>query len=214
MNEYNGRPPDVQMNPGAYSAQPNPQMNPGAYSAPPEIVPEDPKGKKKKTEGWYLLSSILRLLTEIASIAAICFLLITFVFGLYRNSGSDMMPSMQDGDLIFYYRLDKEYDLSDVVIAEMGGELRVLRVVAKGGDTVDIKDGGLYVNGWLQSESRITRETEAFKGGIDFPVTLEADELFLLGDARTNATDSRIYGPVSVSDTKGRVITVLRFRQI
>jgi signal peptidase I len=87
-------------------------------------------------------------------------------------------------------------------------------VVALAGDTVDITEKGFYINGALQREPDIYRETERYQDGIDFPLTVLEGHVFVLGDNRTGTTDSRIYGPVRINDTQGKVMTVVRRRSI
>ena len=82
------------------------------------------------------------------------------------------------------------------------------------GDTVDISEDGLIINGSLQQEDNIYEDTQRYEEGIDFPITLQEDEIFLLGDSRENATDSRIFGPVKTNETLGKVIMILRRRGI
>jgi signal peptidase I len=50
--------------------------------------------------------------------------------------------------------------------------------------------------------------------GIEYPITLAVGEVFVLGDARENATDSRVYGAVNEKDTLGTVIAVIRRRNL
>jgi len=87
-------------------------------------------------------------------------------------------------------------------------------VNATAGDTVDITENGLVINGGLQQERDIYRKTERYAGGIGFPVTLKEGQVFVMGDARDGVTDSRIYGPVNVRDTLGKVITIVRRRNL
>jgi len=94
------------------------------------------------------------------------------------------------------------------------GDAQVRRVIAVAGDTVDIKERGLMINGSFQQESEIFFETVRYEEGIDFPLTLQEGEVFVLGDARINVADSRIYGPVRIEDTKGKVFTILKRRNL
>jgi signal peptidase I len=141
-------------------------------------------------------------------------LVFTFFYGLHRNLDPDMVPAVKDGDLVMFYRLDKEYAAGDLLVLSFQGQRQVRRVVAAAGDTVDIISGGLTVNGSLQQELEIYEETQRYEGGIEFPVTLKEGEVFVLGDSRKNATDSRVYGPVNAKDTLGTVITVIRRRNL
>lgn len=159
-----------------------------------------------------LWKDILYLFGKLAGIL-LCFILLSlFVFGLYRNRDADMYPALKDGDLVVYYRLDKDYVASDCIVLTYDGRKQVRRVVAVEGDTVDITEQGLVVNGLLQWENYVYEETRRYAEGVNFPITLQEGEVFVLGDARAGATDSRIYGAVNVADTNGKVMFILRRR--
>lgn len=144
----------------------------------------------------------------------IIFMAITllFVFGICRCGDNMMSPAFKDGDIVVYYRLEKEYSQSDAVVVEKSGETQVRRIVAKGGDKVDITENGLLINGYPQQEKDIFKDTLPYKKGITFPITLKKDEYLVLGDNRTIAKDSRIYGVVKGKEIKGSVITLIRRR--
>ena len=95
-----------------------------------------------------------------------------------------MRPAVKDGDLVIFYRLDKEYVASDVVILKQGGETQVRRVIAVEGDTVDINENGLMVNGAIQQETEIYGTTDRYAEGVAFPLTVGEGQVFLLGDGR------------------------------
>lgn len=161
-----------------------------------------------------LLQEILYFLIKLTLIALAVTLIFTFMFGIIRYNSNNMNPAMQEGDLIVFYRLDKEYKASDAIVVKYDGEYQVQRVIAVAGDTVDITEGGLMVNGAYQSETRIYTETYRYEEGIDFPLTVPEGEVFVLSDNRINAVDSRLYGTVCIKDTYGSVISVLRRRNI
>ena len=135
-----------------------------------------------------------------------------FIFGICRISDNMMNPSFKDGDLAVYYRLQKEFRPSDVVVLEKNGKTQVRRIIAVAGDTVNLTEAGLEINGYLQQEKDIYTETLPYKEGITFPITVGQDEYFVLGDNRISAEDSRMYGIVKKQEIKGTVITLLRRR--
>lgn len=188
-----------------YAAIPEPQRSreppqePAAYAPPPQPP---------------LWKDALLLLGKIVAICLSFLLLFTFLFGLYRNADADMTPAVRDGDLVIFYRLDKRYIAGDVLVLEFEEKKQVRRVVATAGDTVDITNEGLIINGAIQQEPDIYFATYRYEGGAEFPATLGEGQVFVLGDHRTNATDSRIYGVVEVRDTLGKVMAVLRRRGI
>ena len=154
------------------------------------------------------------LILKILAIAGILVLTFTFALGIFRNPDISMAPAVKDGDLVFFNRLDKSCVSSDVVVVKKQGEKQVRRVVAIAGDTVDITEDGLMVNDAYVQEPGIYEQTGRYAEGIEFPVTLEEGEIFVLGDKRENSTDSRIYGPVKTEDILGKVITLIRRRGI
>lgn len=161
-----------------------------------------------------LIKELLLLLGKIAAIVLIVLLAFSFLYGVHRNVDASMQPAIKDGDLILFYRLDKAYVAGDVLLLDYEGSRQVRRVIATAGDTVDITEDGLFINGALQQEPAIYEQTERYADGVSFPLTVGEGQVFVLADARENATDSRIYGIVSVENTLGKAITILRRRGI
>lgn len=156
---------------------------------------------------------LLGLVLKIAVIAAFAALLFTLLFGLLPAPDNTMYPAVRQGDLVIYYRVQKQYNSRDLVVVKKRGQLQIRRVVAVAGDTVSLSaDGDLMVNGYPQQENGIYTKTEPYTKGITFPVTLREGELFVLADNRTGAMDSRLYGPVPIRETRGAVITLIRRR--
>jgi len=154
------------------------------------------------------------LLLKVAVIVVVFGLIFSFTHGVARNTDPDMAPTVKAGDLVMFYRLDKNYQVSDLVMVRYRGENQVRRVVAQAGDVVDITADGLVVNGALQQEPDIFQPTNRYADGIRLPVTVGPGQVFVLGDARDNATDSRVYGPVNAKDTLGKVIAVVKWRDL
>jgi len=157
---------------------------------------------------------LFSLLIKIIVITSIALLAFTFMYGLHYNVDPSMYPAIKDGDLLMYYHWNKDYRAGDLLLLNYQGETQVRRVIATAGDTVDITEAGLMINGALQQERDIFKKTERYAEGIDFPITLGENEVFVLGDAREGVTDSRIYGAVNTKDTLGIVITILRLRNL
>ena len=174
----------------------------------PEI--KDAKKSKKKRTIWNDLSALL---IKIGAGAVLILLLMTYLFGISRLDGTSMQPAVNDGDLVVFYRLDKQYSTLDLAAVEYEDEVYVLRVVAKSGDTVDINENGFFVNGALQFENyTYGSQTMRYVAGPEFPLKLNEDELFLLADNREGATDSRLFGAVRKEDTLGKIMMIIRRR--
>jgi signal peptidase I len=151
---------------------------------------------------------------KIVVIVAAFTLVFTVVFGLARTTDPGMSPAVKDGDVALFSRFGKSYRVGDLVVLVHSGQREIRRVVAIAGDTVDITTDGLFVNHCLQQEPTIYEPTRRYADGIDFPVTIGDGQVFVLGDARDNATDSRVYGAVDEKQTLGKVIALLRRRSL
>lgn len=178
------------------------------------MAPPPSHRNRGRPEASSLFKETMFLLLKIAAVVIAFILVFTFLYGLHRNTDPAMDPAIRDGDLVLFYRLDKTYAAGDTLLLEYDGQRQVRRVVATAGDTVDITEDGLMINGALQQEPKIYQETYPYADGVTFPLTIGEGQVFVLGDARENATDSRIYGAVNTKDTLGKVITILRRRNI
>lgn len=125
-----------------------------------------------------------------------------------------MYPKLMAGDLLAYSRLEKKYYVGDVVSVTVNKEEHVLRVVAQGGDTVEFTEDGFFVlNGQIQYEE-IMQETFALENSdIEYPYQIPSGSYFLLGDARSDCADSRLFGAISGKQVNGKVIGCFRHRK-
>ena len=150
---------------------------------------------------------------KIAVIILVAVLAFTFFYGFHRVDDPGMSPMIRDGDLVMFSRTNRNPIIRDLVVLDFEGQRQIRRIVAQAGDVVDITDNGLEINGAIVQELEIYYFTHRFEEGVDFPLTVGQGQVFLLGDNRTNSTDSRIYGPVYIDDTLGTVMTVIRRRK-
>ena len=139
-------------------------------------------------------------------------LLFGVFFGITPMNSDDMFPRISSGDLLFYYRMEKDFHSDDVIVFKKDGRVRAGRVVAHGGETVEITDEGeLKVNGSVVAENNIFYKTYPYeKDTVKYPVSLASGEVFVLCDYREGAKDSRYFGAVSTREIKGKIITILR----
>lgn len=162
-----------------------------------------------------LMEDIFFLLAKIAIIALFLVIIFTFLFGIKLIKDDSMYPGLRDGDLVIYYRMQKNYVQGDLIAIKKDGKTDFRRVVAIEGDTVDINhDNGLEINGYPQQEKLIEGETLPVVDATEFPLTVGPEQVFVLGDNREYSVDSRTYGCVDKADTHGRIITVIRRRNL
>ena len=148
---------------------------------------------------------------RLAGLALLFYILFSKVFLICQLNGNAMFPSLKDGDLVLGFRLEKEIQKDDLILYEMDREICASRVVAKGSDYVDMdEEGHLYVNGTVQS-GEILYPTEP-KTLLKYPFQVPKGYVFVLGDYRTQSSDSRDFGPLPEEAIKGKVITIVRRR--
>lgn len=171
----------------------------------PPLSPEEKRRRRNREE---IKSFFLRL----AVLLLFLWILFGICFGIAPVTNGDMFPRISAGDLMLYYRLERNYNSQDVILYEKDGSRRVGRVIAHGGDTVEITgDGELHINGSIVMENNVYYNTYPYtEGNVTYPLTLAKDEVFVLGDYREGARDSRYYGAIGSDEIKGKVITILR----
>ena len=72
-------------------------------------------------------------------------LALTFIFGAIRYNSNNMNPAIYEGDLLLFYRLNRNYSQKDVVVLRHHHVPQVQRIVAVAGDVVNITKEGLMV---------------------------------------------------------------------
>ena len=154
---------------------------------------------------------VISFLTRLTFLAALLWILFGLVFGIMPMKNDDMIPRISAGDLMLYYRLAANWRAQDVIVFKKNGTPYTGRIIGKGGDTVEItEDAQVVINGSYVAESDIYYSTPRYDSDVLYPVSLAEDELFVLCDYRQGAKDSRYFGPVKLSEVKGKVITVIR----
>ena len=155
---------------------------------------EEEYEKKEKSVGRELLETIL----YIAVVAVICFLIITFVGQRTTVSGQSMEPLLQDGDnlildkLTYHFREPERFDV--IVFDQTEEDHYIKRVIGLPGETVQIIDGYVYINGEKLEDDVYGKEVMISGMRAEQPVTLGEDEYFVLGDNRNYSRDSRDTG--------------------
>jgi len=123
-----------------------------------------------------------------------------------RVYGQSMEPNLHTDQRLVVekisYRLHSPRR-GDVVVLHLPGhsrELLIKRVIGLPGETVEIRDGVVYINGKPLDEPYVTyRSTENYEPRVIPPLSV-----FVLGDNRAASNDSRVFGPVRIEDIVGR----------
>ena len=148
---------------------------------------EKPKGIVKELLGW---------IVYIAIIIGLTWLIITFVGQRTRVSGHSMEATLHDGDnlivdkLSYHFREPKRFEIIVFPYRHKENTDYIKRIIGLPGETVQVKDGYVYIDGEKLDEN-YGLEVMEDAGIAAEPIELGEDEYFVLGDNRNHSSDSR-----------------------
>lgn len=147
---------------------------------------EEPKG---------LVSALFDGVDSVRNAILAVFIIFTFVFRAVGVDGSSMVPTLHDGDWMAVRSIVTEVKRGDIVIITQPWDRNVpivKRVIAVSGDVVNIDFNlhEVYVNGEKLNEPYINEPT-ALSYDMQFPLTVEEGNVFVMGDNRNDSLDSR-----------------------
>ena len=139
------------------------------------------------------------------------------LLGVLTDSAPDdsMLPNLRRGDFILIDTKMVRLLLprpGEVVAYKPPGldNIRIGRVIATGGSTIEIRNGEVDVDGTALRERYILAPADGETGTVLPPRKLERDSYFVLGDNRARSEDSRDFGPVPRDRLVGRVLVIPR----
>ncbi len=157
---------------------------------------EENKKNKNNMDGNSTWKELLNMLIYIGIVVIVSFLLITYVGQRTRVSGPSMMNTLHDGDNLIIDKISyrfKDPERFDIIVFNYLYKQNthyIKRIIGLPGETVQIIDSTIYINGEPLEEDYGLEPILAAKRASD-PITLGEDEYFVLGDNRNNSSDSR-----------------------
>lgn len=171
--------------------------------------PEDAARSTLWAEGRLLLRDLIFALM----IAA---LVIVFVVQPVKVEGTSMLPRLHDGErifvnkLIYYdeYRWAPKVERGDIVVfwfPDDPSKSYIKRVVGLPGDTVELRDGNVLINGGILTEHYLDPKSNLSTRNLP-PVYVKPNYYFVMGDNRDNSSDSRSWGLVPKKYVYGKAL--------
>jgi len=157
----------------------------------------------------------LEIIQALALAVIISVVLNLFVVQVTEVRQKSMESTLLQGDRVLVSKVDYRFGTparGDIVVFQPTTDSTipyVKRVAAVAGDTVDLKDGNLYVNGTKTEYAGAHGATAPQSPALTYPLKVPADSFFALGDNRLASSDSRSFGPQPDDRIIGKVI--LRF---
>lgn len=137
------------------------------------------------------------------------------VFARADVDGPSMQSTLHNNDVVFVEKIcliTKEYKRGQIIIFDSKNEnhdIFIKRIIGLEGDKLEIKNGKVYRNGVELKEDYLNPGMKTYGDTYlreDQVYTVPKGCIFVMGDNRTDSTDSRKIGPVNISDIKGHVI--------
>jgi signal peptidase I len=192
--------------PAASSVGATGQVAPNLRNEPPGL------GKAAERSGpAHSLRNEIRVWTRDLLIAiGLALVIIVFLYQPVKVEGTSMAPLLSDQERIFINKFVYRFEpvqRGDVVVFWYPldhSKSFIKRVVGLPGETVEIRQGAVYVNGKIVPEPYVPPQYEDLS---DFPpVTVKKDSYFVMGDHRISSNDSRVFGPVGRQFIYGRAV--------
>jgi signal peptidase I len=201
-------PPDDTVAPNGWLRTPQDPDQP----APGERPPKHRRRRKERDK----VRSVVEWVAVIVGALVVALVVKTFLFQAFYIPSASMEPTLEKGDRVLVNKLS--YDLHDVnrgdiIVFELPPEKvgpdgikdLIKRVVGLPGETIETRDGIVYIDGRKLDEPYLADGVTTASPPIEKQVVPD-DHVFVLGDNRDNSADSRFpnRGPIPIADVVGR----------
>ncbi len=182
-------------------------------------APEDEAAAKPAPDRTGL-GCLVEAVETVVLTVVIFFVIQTFIAQPFQVRGASMQHTFEDGQYVLVDRLShlwSPYARGQVIVfhppadAAEGDYPFIKRVIGVAGDTIDLRDGKVVVNGTVLNEPYLYTDPDGVVGPTDATGgethwVVPAGDLFVMGDHRQASEDSRIFGPIPVSSVVGRAL--------
>jgi signal peptidase I len=161
----------------------------------------------QRSAGRGLVRLLREVLETVLPALLIALLINVFVGQATRVEGQSMEPNLHTDQRLVVEKLSyrfhgpQRFDIVVIRMPNQGEELLIKRVIGLPGETVEFKDGHVYVNGEMLEESFTSEDTQAGRQSV---ITVQPLHVLVLGDNRNRSNDSRSFGTVPIENIVGR----------
>ncbi len=145
---------------------------------------------------------ILKELIPYIVIVIVVVLIRTFIVTPVLVNGSSMSPTLKDNELLILKKYDSSYSRYDIVVLDYKDEKLIKRVIGLPGETVEYRDGVLYIDG-KETKDEFAPITSDFKSSEFMTGAIPKGYYLVMGDNRNNSIDSRTIGLISKDEING-----------
>jgi signal peptidase I len=163
----------------------------------------------------------VREVVETLLLAALIFFLVRLVVLNFRVDGESMLPNLDDGEMLLVNRNAYQYydiggnryypfdppERGDVIVFDPptgSDKPYIKRIIGLPGEEVTFGDGHVFIDGQPLAEDYIQDRTRCGARSDNCDVVVPEGYVYVLGDHRSNSSDSRVFGPVPVGNVVGK----------
>ena len=178
----------------------------------PEVPP--PAGEPASAGRHSTLRNAFSWVRDLAFSVLLAVVLIVFIYQPVKVEGTSMMPALTDQERIFINKFNYRFGIGNIERGDMvvfwfpldKTKSYIKRVIGLPGDTVEIDNGQVVVNGNRLAEDYVPEE---YRDHASYPsVTVPQDNYYVLGDHRSSSNDSRAWGCVERKFIYGKAVFV------
>jgi len=196
---------DYGLDPFEFPLAENTEESPAVQREEAPCADEGKKGKVKRTST--VRATIIEIITVLLILTSVCVIVSSIWMPIFQVVNSNMSPALRNGTYALTVQRGT-YRQGDIIAFNYYGKTLIKRVIALGGETVNInQDGTVTVNGKVLDEPYVTQKSLG-QCDITLPYTVPPNHLFVMGDDRATSLDSRTseVGPVGLEQVFGKVV--------
>lgn len=169
--------------------------------------PTEAEIKSKKDKEQQVLNHLWKWIVAAVLLAVFLLNIFTHVFQIVRYSGTGMEPTLYGGRTLVI-RKTKTVEAGDIIAFYYNNQILIRRVICTGGQQIEIDKHGVVSVGGKLLEEKYLKNTTLGQCNIIFPYHVRTGTVFVMGDNRLEAMDSRLeeIGPVPEDRIIGKVI--------